>query len=314
MSTIVIAGAAGRMGRAASEAFVDGGWSVRGIARGTKLKQLPEGVDPVEADALNRDTMIAACAGADVILHALNPPYDKWDTTILPFGENILAAAKTHGATIMMPGNVYNYGTSVGLGMTEDAPMNPDIEKGRLRVRLEDMFRAAAVDGVRTIVLRAGDFFGGRVEGTWLDQMIGRDLRKDRLIWPGRRDVPHAFAYLPDFGRAFVAVAERRDRLSAFTRLHFAGHTVTGDQFHRAMEEAVGRSLKRGSVPWQLLRLVGVFNPVLREVVKLRYLWDTHHSLDGTRLGGVIGDRPATPLVAALRQAVADLGLDEAEA
>lgn len=310
MSTIVIAGAAGRIGFNAAQAFAAAGWTVRGIARGAKLKRMPDGVEPVEADAMDRDAMIAACAGADVILHALNPPYDKWDTLAMPMAENVIAAAQRAGATIMLPGNVYNYGTSIGPDMAADAPMAPDTEKGRIRVAIEERLRAVSGEEVRVIVLRAGDFFGGPIDGSWLDLVIAKDLAKGRLTWPGRRDVPHAFAYLPDFGAAFVALAEKRGELAPFERFHFAGHTETGERFHAAMEKAVGRPLKRGSVPWPLLRIAGLFNPVLREVVKMRYLWDVPHSLNGSKLAARIGEEPHTPLEEALRQAVADLKLD----
>ena len=188
--------------------------------------------------------------------------------------------------------------------------MAPDTEKGRLRVDLEEMFKAASDNGVQTIVLRAGDYFGGPVDGSWLDLVIARDLGKNRFTWPGRRDVPHAFAYLPDFGAAFVAVADKRGELGPFEQLHFAGHTVTGAQFHTAMEAALGRPLKPAAVPWPLLRIAGLINPVLREVVKMRYLWDVPHSLDGSELAALIGSEPHTPLEDALRQAVADLKLD----
>lgn len=311
MSTIVIAGAAGRIGHAAAKAFVDAGWTVRGIARGAKLTQLPEGVEPVEADAFDRQAMIDACAGTDVVLHALNPAsYAEWTKQVMPMAENVLAAAKEAGATIMLPGNVYNFGTRIGLNTAEDAPMHADTEKGRLRVDLEAMFKAASAEGVRTIVLRAGDYFGGPVDGSWLDLMIAKDLKKGRFTWPGRWDAPHAFAYMPDFARAFVRVTEKRGELPPFARLHFAGHTATGQQFHAAMEAAVGRPLKRGGVPWPMIRLIGLFNPVLREVAKMRYLWNVPHSLDNRRLEALIGAEPRTPLETALADSVVALGLD----
>ncbi|WP_306048553.1 NAD(P)H-binding protein [Oceaniradius stylonematis] len=305
MSTIVIAGAAGRIGHAAAEAFIEAGWTVRGIARGAKLGRLPAGVEPVEADAMDREAMIAACAGADVVLHALNPPYDKWDELAMPMAENVIAAARAAGATVMLPGNVYNYGTAVRPGLTEDTPMAPDTEKGRIRVAIEDRLRAESETGPRSVVLRAGDFFGGPVDGSWFDLVIAKDLRKGRVVWPGRRDIDHAFAFMPDFARAFVMVADRRETLPPFARLHFAGHTATGQQFHAAMETAVGRPLRNGAAPWTIMRVIGLFNPLVREVVKMRYLWDTPHSLDNTRLEALIGAEPHTPLETALAEAVA---------
>jgi nucleoside-diphosphate-sugar epimerase len=254
---------------------------------------------------MDREGMIAACAGADVILHALNPPYDKWDELAMPMAENVIAAARAAGATVMLPGNVYNYGTAVRPGLTEDTPMAPDTEKGRIRVAIEDRLRAESETGPRSVVLRAGDFFGGPVDGSWFDLVIAKDLKKGRVVWPGRRDIDHAFAFMPDFARAFVMVADRRETLPPFARLHFAGHTATGQQFHAAMETAVGRPLRKGAAPWTIMRVIGLFNPLVREVVKMRYLWDTPHSLDNTRLEALIGAEPHTPLETALAEAVA---------
>src|SRR5690606_21372958 len=101
----------------------------------------------------------------------------------------------------MLPGNVYNFGYSVGMGMKEDAREVGSTEKARIRIEMEALFRHMAEDrDVQTIVLRAGDFFGGYGTGGWLDLMILSKLNSDSFVWPGPMDVPHAFAYLPDLG------------------------------------------------------------------------------------------------------------------
>ncbi|WP_421856506.1 NmrA family NAD(P)-binding protein [Oricola sp.] len=311
MQTIAILGAAGRFGEAAALAFLKAGWRVRGIARGPKLKTLAAGVEPVEADAYDRQSLIAACKGADVILHALNPAYDQWDTTVLPLAENVLAAAQATGATVMIPGNVYNFGSAIAPGMKEDDPANPDTQKGRLRVEMEALFaNAAEPSGVRTIVIRAGDFFGGKRPESWLDLMILKDLGKDKFTWPGPRGTLHAFAYLPDLAETFVQVAEKRAELPPFERLHFKGYAVTGSEMQAATEQTLGRDLKQAGAPWMLLRLIGLFNPVLREVAKMSYLWRVPHSLDNSRLEALIGLEPHRPLARAIGEAVTELGLD----
>lgn len=305
MNTITILGAAGRMGEACAEVFIKAGWHVKGVARGAKLATLLPGVEPVEADAMDQASLIEACRGSDVILHSLNPSYDKWEATVMPFARNVLAAAKESGATVMIPGNVYNYGTSIGTDMREDQPFAADTPKGRIRVEVEKLFADAANDGVRSIVLRGGDFFGGKRLETWLDLMILKDLKKGKFVWPGPNDLPHAFAYLPDFAEAFVRVAEKREAILAHAALNFEGHTLTGHQMQQAVEEITGKSLKVGKVPWFLLRLIGVFNPVLKAVVEMSYLWRVPHSLDGHKLSKLI-EVPSTPINEALRQTIID--------
>lgn len=311
MKTVVVLGAAGRVGDAAARAFAAKGWQVRGVARNAKAETLAPGVAAVRADAFDRAALVEACRGADVIVNALNPAYTEWNEKVLPMAENVLAAAEATGATHMLPGNVYNFGHAIGMDTREDAPQVPSTEKARIRIAMEDLFRRRAEEkGVRTIVLRAGDFFGGTRPESWLDTVILSKLKRDVFIWPGPMDLPHAFAFLPDLGAAFVALAERRDELGPFERFHFAGHTMAGEEMKAAVEEAVGRKLARRGVPWALLRAAGLFAPLMREVAVMSYLWRMPHSLDGRKLEKAVGPLPSTPPVDAIRQAIADLKLD----
>lgn len=310
MQTVAILGAAGRIGDAAARAFLAKGWRVKGVARNAKADQLAPGVEPVRADAFDRAALIEACRGADVVLNCLNPEYTAWHEKVLPMAENVAAAVEAAGATHMLPGNVYNFGYSVGLDTREDAPQVSSTEKAAIRIRMEQMFaELAGRRGIRTIILRAGDFYGGPKTGTWADLILLAKLNKGIFTWPGSMEVPHAFAYLPDLGATFVELAERRDELGVFERFHFAGHTMTGEEMKRVTEEAVGGRLKRAGVPWALLRAAGLVSPMMREIVTMSYLWRTAHSLDGTRLARLLGAVPSTDPVEAMRRTIADLGL-----
>ncbi len=311
MDTVVILGAAGRVGNAAAGAFLERGWKVKGVARNARAAELAAGVEAVQVDARNLPALIAACRGADVIVNCLNPQYTEWAEKVMPMAENVIAAAEAVGATHMLPGNVYNFGYAIHEGMTESDPQAPSTEKAKIRIAMEDLFRRKAKEtGVQTIVLRAGDFYGGTKPQSWLDLAILSKLGKDIFTWPGPMDLPHAFAYLPDLGTAFALLAEKRKELPAFDVFHFAGHTFTGTTMKAASEAAVGRQLARRGIPWSLLRVAGVAMPMMREFAKMSYLWRTPHSLDGGKLERLLGPVPSTEPAAALRQAVADLDLD----
>jgi nucleoside-diphosphate-sugar epimerase len=309
--TITILGAAGRIGDAAAKAFLAAGWRVRGVARNAKAATLRPGVETVEADAYDRPSLIRAVQGADVILNALNPKYTEWQTAVMPLAENVMAAAEASGALHLFPGNVYNFGREIGMGMREDAPQIASTAKARIRIEAEDLFRQRAeTRGVRTAILRGGDFYGGVKPESWLDLFILKDLKKDIFTWPGPSDLPHAFAYLPDFAHGFVALAERRAALAPFERFHFSGHTLTGLEMHKAAEEAAGRALRFRTMGWTMIRLAGLVVPIAREVNAMSYLWRAPHSLDGTKLGRFTGPLRTTPPLEALQGAISDMGLD----
>lgn len=203
MKTVIVLGAGGRAGVVTTRAFLAAGWRVKGFVRKAGAARLAPGVEIVEGDASHRAALIAACGGADIIVNALNPPYTEWRERALPMTENVIAAAEATGATHMFPGNVYNFGYHIPVGANEETAEIPSTEKAEIRIAMERLFRGFAEErGVRTIILRAGDFFGGSRSGSWLDLAILARLRKNIFTWGGPMDIPHSFAWLPDFGRA----------------------------------------------------------------------------------------------------------------
>lgn len=307
--TVLVLGANGRIGRALVDAFAAAGWRVRAQMRREPGYTLPAGVSPVICDALDTAALIEAARGADVLVNALNPDYTRWRELVPPLAASVLAVARASGATLMLPGNVYNFGAELPSLLTETTPQVAHTERGQIRIALEQQMRDAAADGVRSIVIRAGDFFGGG-PGSWFDLVIAKDIAKGRVALPGPADVPHAWAYLPDLAQVFVAVAARRAELAPFETLHFAGETLTGAQLHEALQQVCGRPLKRGQLPWWLLRLASPVVPIFRALAEMRYLWLRPHQLDDTHLRRLIGEPPHTPLSRALAASLASIHSD----
>jgi nucleoside-diphosphate-sugar epimerase len=306
---IIILGGAGRLGRAAAQAFKAAEWQVASLVRGSSAENAAPGTEIIEIDARDAESVVAAASSADVVLHALNVPYTDWGRLALPFADTAIAAARANGATLVFPGNLYNYGAGMPARIDETAPMRPTSRKGSIRVATETRMREAAEGGLHSIILRAGDYFGGEGGGSWFDRIIAKEIAAGRLTYPGPLDVVHEWAYLPDVAQALVQLAERREQLTPFATFGFPGHAVTGREFAAAVSRACRRNFKIDFMPWRLLKLAGVVVPVFRELADISYLWSTPHAVDGARLAEVIGDIPRTPLDRAITASLAALGL-----
>jgi len=309
--TVLILGAAGRVGQVLVNAFAEAGWNVRAQARKTLPAALinhPR-VRAVRCDATDVAALTTAARGASAIVNALNPLYTEWERLALQLADAALAAAKASGALLMLVGNVYNFGRELPPLLTPATPERGDVPKARIRIDMEARMAAAASEGVDSVVIRAGDFFGGPGTGTWFDMGLAPKLAKGRITYPGNPHIAHAWAYLPDLAQTFVRVAEKRAQLSGHHRLHFAGHTLTGEDLKRALEAQTGRRLRMGDMPWPIIRLASPFMPMWRELLVMRYLWERPHALDDSALRALIGTVPHTPLPQALRAALADLNL-----
>lgn len=314
-STVLILGARGRFGQATALAFAEAGWRVLGQVRPGSVQPPDDRIEWLDIDLHDSPALARAALGASVVVHALSPAYTQsaWRKQVLPMMNAAIAVTRTLDATLMVPGNVYNFGPGMPGLLREDTPQIAQTVKGALRIDMEMQLRHS---GVRGVLIRAGDFFGsGR--GTWFDTAIVKDIQKGVFTYPGPRDVATAWAYLPDLARTFVAVAQRRAQLQRFEVFHFAGHKISAQQWLDTLEPLArslgwvkpGAHLKLRFLPWLLIRLGAVLIPTWAALLEMRYLWLKPYSLGNEKLTALIGAEPHTPLPQAATSALAGLGL-----
>jgi nucleoside-diphosphate-sugar epimerase len=304
---ILILGAAGRLGRAAAEGFRKAGWRVTSLVRPGTGHRAVLGTDIIET--VDRAVATRAAEGTDVVLHALNPKYQDWNRFSLPHAYAAIEAAETSGATLIFPGNLYNFGAGMPGTLDETTPMAPTMRKGRLRVEIEHRIEEASERGMRTIILRAGDFFGSGL-GSWFDLVLTKDLHRGVVTYPGPVDVVHEWAYVPDLVAAMVRLATLRDQLGKFETFGFPGHAVTGRDLVAAIAKTSKRGIKIKRMPWWLIHALSPISPIVplpRELSEIAYLWNVPHRISGDKLKATIGTVPHTPLDTAVTKTLRDL-------
>ncbi len=258
------------------------------------------------ADVLN------AADGAQLIVHAVNPPgYRRWRELALPMLAHSIDAARHNGARLVLPGNVYNFDPRLTPVIDEHSPQQPVSRKGQVRVEMEQMLQDASHAGVRSLVLRAGDFIGPYGPSSWLSVVMvkpGKPLR--RFVDPSVPGVGHAWAYLPDLAETLARLADIEGTLDDAACFHFAGHWLPqGTELAAAVRAASGQpKLPVGRPPWTLMRLAAPFVTVLAEVQEMRYLWQQPLQLDNRKLLATLGEEPHTPLLDAMRVSLQGLG------
>ncbi len=315
--TALVLGASGGIGGEMLRQLVAQGWTVRALKRGLgATSRLVEGVEWVDGDAMNAQDVGRASVGCSVIVHAVNPPgYRGWGQQVLPMIDNTIAAAAAQGATVVLPGTVYNYGPDAFPVLHEDSLQRPLTRKGKIRVEMEKRLQQASQQGsVRVIVVRAGDFFGPGARNNWLSQgMIQPGVVPDEVKLPSAPGVGHQYAYLPDVAATMIALLDMRDKLPAFGSYHMAGYwDHDGTEFGRAIQRVVAahgaKAPKLKAFPWWMIRLAAPFNETLREMMEMRYLWQRAVRMENQQLRQVLGTEPHTPLETALACTLGSLG------
>ena len=284
--TAVIMGQNGKFGGAVARALATAGWTLRAFRRG-------------------QDDLTQMALGADVIVMGAHPPsYDLWSAQMPGLHHRVQQAALASGVLVLFPGNVYVYGMGAGPVLGPDTPHAATNPLGRLRVDVETAYARA---GVRTLILRAGDFIDAAPSGNWFDRFMTPRLAKGIFRYPGRTDVPHAWAFLPDLGRAAAALLDDPARYHGVTEVLFPGYTLTGADMAAILSRCVGRDVAPRPFPWWQVRMLRPFMPALGGVLEMRYLWDMPHRLDQSGFRALVPDFVETPVQTALHQATAHL-------
>jgi nucleoside-diphosphate-sugar epimerase len=311
----LVLGATGGVGGEVARQLLAAGWRVRAMTRSPPPDAACGEMEWVAGDAMRASDVMNAARGCAVIVHAVNPPgYRRWSELVLPMLNNTVAAACATGATVVLPGTVYNYGPAAFPVLAEDSPQQPMTRKGAIRAEMERRLRAATAHGARVIIVRAGDFFGPKAGNNWFSQGLVKPGRPvGRVRYPGQRGVGHQWAYLPDVARTMVALLARRDALAPFATFHMAGHwdgdgTAMVDTIRGVVAQRTGRTPATAAFPWLLLTLAAPLVATFREMAEMRYLWRQPLRMTGEKLALLLGQEPHTPWDEAVEATLAGLG------
>jgi nucleoside-diphosphate-sugar epimerase len=322
LALALVLGANGGVGGETAAALVRHGWTVRALVRDPAQSGLAKGslagVQYVKGDVMDRAAVVAAAEGASIIVHAVNPPgYRGWKQEVLPMIDNSIAAARAVGARVMLPGTIYNYDPAAQSVIDEATPQRAFTRKGEIRIAMEARLEAAAAEGVHSLILRAGDYFGPRsTMNSWFASGLvtpGKPVKT--ILYPGDKGVGHAWAYLPDVGETFARLADREAQLPAFARFHFEGvWDEDGTAMIRAIARAAGQARPNARrLPWALLPFAGLFSETLRELAEMRPFWRHPVRLENRKLVAFLGEEPRTPLDVAVRATMRGLDVPVAE-
>lgn len=308
----LVLGATGGIGGEVARKLAARGWRVRALNRdAAKARAKAPDFDWVQGDAMHANDLMTAAQGASLIVHAVNPPgYRDWDKLVLPMLDNTIAAARSLGARIVLPGTVYNFGPDAFPVLAEDSPQHPVTKKGAIRVDMERRLEVASRTGVPVIIVRAGDFFGPGAANSWFSQgMVTPGKPVNAVKNPARRGVGHQWAYLPDVAETMVRLVESADRLPSFGVYHMDGFwDADGCQMVAAIKRVAGNAIKTQAFPWWIVPLAAPFVTFMRELKEMRYLWQEPLRMSNERLVCALGSEPNTPIDEAVRASLVSLG------
>jgi nucleoside-diphosphate-sugar epimerase len=274
-SKIVVLGY-GAVGQATVKLLHEKGMQVT-VAQRTAPKDLPEGVSFKHCDILSSESVDSCLQGFDQLVIAIGFEYKTqvWQKQWPIAMQNIIAASVKQGLRAVFVDNLYMYGPQEN-ALHEEMQLSTHPGKPAVRATITRMWQEAVMThGLKFTALRAPDFFGPKVLLSQLGEVVFGNLAKGgkaQFLVPLHQ--PHDFAYVPDIARAVDELLNAPNEDFGQVWHMPCAPTTNLQQLTEWGAQSLGVEPKVMVVPLWLLRLLGIFWPLAKEIWDMRFQWD----------------------------------------
>lgn len=284
MQTIL--GAGGPIGTELAKALKNYTSQIRLVSRN------PEKVNPedqlLSGDLLDYATVDKAVKGSDVVYLTVGFPYDHkyWEKHWPKLTGDVIKACREHDAKLVFFDNVYMYDKDQLAPMTENTSVKPPSRKGQVRARISEMIMQDVWTGKLTaLIARAADFYGPGIRNNSLliETVFKPVSHGKKALWMGSAKYQHSFTYTPDAGKATALLGNTEDAYNQVWHLPTAPDPFTGKEWIEEIAKQMDQKPGYWVIPKWMVKILGVFMPVMRESVEMMYQYDRDYIFDSSK-------------------------------
>ena len=294
----------GPVGLALVDELVAKGHQVRVVNR-SGTAQVPAHVEQTAGDVADPDFALSAASGAGVVYQLLSPPYHRWPEEFPTLQRGVVAAARAADARLVSFENLYMYGDTHGQPIDEKTLMEPHTRKGKVRLEMAGELSDLSDRGdLELATARASSYFGPRA--TWQsplgERVIGRALEGKSAQVVGDPGTKHSYTYLTDLSRVLATLGTDDRAVGEVWHVPNAPARSTTEVVSMIADE-LDQEIKVSAAPELMLRMMGIFNPTVRELNEMLYEFKSDFVTDGQKFTERFGLK-ATPLDQSLAKTV----------
>lgn len=239
------------------------------------------------ADLTKPELIEKAVAGSDVVYLLIGLEYNLkvWQNNWPVIMQATIDACIKHNAKLVFFDNVYMYDISAIPHMTEDSPINPPSKKGAVRRQVADMLLSAIQAGKLTaLIARSADFYGPNNHNSFLIEVVYNNIKKGKKSnWFIDADKKHSFTYTPDAAKATALLGNTADVYGQVWHLPTDKNTLTGREMISLFATEMNASNKIFLLPKWMLKLAGLFIPLMKEMPEMMYQYDREYFFDSSK-------------------------------
>ncbi|CAH0268368.1 hypothetical protein SRABI96_03621 [Peribacillus sp. Bi96] len=300
MKKAIVLGATGGSGQVIVSELLSRGKEVIAFGRSkSKLEQLmkqhghSQQLSCRMGDIFDYKAIVEAAEDAEAIFQCANVPYQEMALKLLSLGESVMKAADILGKKIVIVDGIYVYGHQVAKG-DESHPKQPHTKKGEIRVEFEKLIFSQKWENAKALIVRLPDYYGATSQNSYLQPTLDGLAANKTTVFIGDLKTPREYVYLPDAAKMIVEIAEKDDSYGENWNIPGPG-LISGNEIIQIARQVTGQKKMVLPLTKNIIQILGLFNPFMKEVVEIMYLTKEGFILNGEKYENRIGPIPKTP-------------------
>jgi nucleoside-diphosphate-sugar epimerase len=261
----------------------------------------PQKVNPadeiVQADLTSFEQTLKAIENSEVVYLTVGLKYDikVWQSTWPVIMRNVIDACKKTGSKLVFFDNVYMYGKVDGW-MTENTAINPCSRKGEVREKIAGMLMEEVARGnIHALIARSADFYGPNTPLSFVNVMVFDNLKKGKKPqWMLNDTALHSFTFTPDAGKATALLGNTPDAFNQVWHLPSNRDLLSGKEFIKLAAAAYGLPPNHMLLKKWMIRMAGMFNPVIHESIEMLYQSEFDYRFDSSKFEQAYNFKPVS--------------------
>jgi len=283
MQTIL--GANGTIGQVLARELLSYTDKIRLVSRNPR--KVNESDELFPADLSNPEMVDKAVEGSEVVYLVVGLDYklNVWQEQWPKLMRAVLDSCIKYNSRLVFFDNVYMYDINAIPHMTEESPINPPSRKGAVRKHIAQMLLDEVKAGkLLALIARSADFYGPNNEKSVVMEIGYKNLKKGkRANWFINADKKHSFTFTPDAAKATALLGNTVDAFNQVWHLPTDKNVLTGREFFDLFARELKVKNRISVMPMWLIKLLGLFVPVLKEMPEMMYQNDRDYFFDSTK-------------------------------
>jgi len=255
------------------------------------VSRKPERVNPDDelfpADLTRREEVFNAVAGSDIVYVTIGFPYKArvWKELWPDFMANVIDACLEYRAKLVFFDNVYAIGGDHVKHITEESPISPSSRKGEIRAKVDTLILDSIEQrGLNAIIARAPDFLSEVKQNSMGMILIYDNLKKGKMAqWLCDAKKIHSMGYAPELAKGTAMLGNTPDAFNQIWNLPTDSEKITGEGWIKLFAEAMNRPANYQVLPNFLLKCLGLFIPIMKELPEMNYQFDRDYYFDSSK-------------------------------